>query len=308
MPRIVRRPRHLLVTALLTALFAWSEATALPPTDYPPGGGKEKIPGTGSGDRKEGTKEGSGKKGDKKGADKGDKKGGKGGKKGAKDGSGKSAKNGKGKGKGKGNPDAPPFEVTTGVVLRTPTTRTPAGEARPPWKQVDIAKVGLRGEAEKGKRATVVPFSEKTETFQLPIIEARKRNACAATGKPWWAITLAPAKQSALRSVAPNRYRDADKPIDAAVIYPAQEKALFIEPLLIPKSDIPDKFQPKSLVGGVDLNDDGKSDLMFLEYCCRDRTKTVPECLATCTRVYWLKKDKKTRKESWKLIGRLAPC
>ncbi|HUT49399.1 MAG TPA: hypothetical protein VM325_08670 [Alphaproteobacteria bacterium] len=301
---MTRRPRHLFITAMLAVLFAWAEAAALPPTDYPPGGGKENIPGTGSGDRKEGTKEAGGKKGDKKGANKGDKKGGgkKGGDKSAKNG------NGKGKGKGKGDPDAPPFEVTTGVVLRTPTTRTAAGEPRPPWKQVDIAKVGLRGEAEKGKRATVVPFSEKTEAFQLPIIEARKRNTCAATGKPWWAITLAPARQSALRGVRPNRYRDADKPIDAAVIYPAQEKALFIEPLLIPKSDIPDKFLPKTLVGGVDLNDDGKADLMFLEYCCRDRTKTVPECLATCTRVYWLKKDKKTKKESWKLIGRLAPC
>jgi len=293
--------RRLFVAALLACFGVWTEASALPPTDYPPGGGKEKIPGEGSGERKEGTEKGGDKKGDKKGADKGDKKGGEKG--------GKGEKNAKdGKGKGKGDPNAPPFEVTTGVIQRTPTSRSADGTARPPWTRVDIAKIGLRGEAEKGKPATVVPFSEKTEAFRLPIVDAQKRSTCAATGKPWWAITLAPAKQEALRSVAPNRYRDADKPIDAAVIYPAQENALFIEPILIPQSTIPDKFLPKTLVGGVDLNGDGKSDLLFLEYCCRDRTKTVPECIATCTRVYWLKKDEKTKKESWKLIGRLAPC
>jgi hypothetical protein len=301
---MTRSLRRLLATAVLALGFACMEAAAVPPTDYPPGGGKEKVPEFGKGEKKKGEKDAKGKKGEKKGGEKdgkkGDKKGAKKGGKGDK----KGAKNGKGKGKG----DGPPFEVTTGVVLRTPTSRTAAGEPRPPWKRVDIAKVGLRGEAEKGKAATVVPFSEKTETFRLPIIEATKRNACAATGKPWWAIKLAPANRAKLRSVPPNRYRDADKPIDAAVIYPAQKDALFIEPLLIPKSDIPEKFLPKTLVGGVDLNGDGKSDLMFLEYCCRDRTKTVPECLATCTRVYWLKKDKKTKKESWKLIGRLAPC
>jgi len=304
---MIAGPRRLFITVLLASVFAWASASALPPSDYPPGGGKEKIPGTGDGDKKEGTKKGGDKKGEKKGADKGDKKGGK---KGDKKGGGKNAKNGKGKGKGKGkgNPDAPPFEVTTGVVLRTPTTRAADGTARPPWTRVDIAKVGLRGEAEKGKPATIVPFSEKADAFALKIVDAQKRNSCAATGKPWWALTLAPAKQKALQSVAPNRYRDADKPIDAAVIYPAQKDALFIEPLLIPKSTIPDKFLPKTLVGGVDLNGDGKSDLMFLEYCCRDRTKTVPECIATCTRVYWLKKDEKTKMESWKLIGRLAPC
>jgi hypothetical protein len=290
-------PRRLIVSAMLACFVVWADASALPPADYPPGGGKEKIPNTGGGDRKSGMEEGGDKKGEKKGGEKGDKKGGD-----------KNAKNGKGKGKGKGNPDAPPFEVTTGIVLRTPSSRSADGTARPPWTRVDIAKVGLHGEAEKGKPATVVPFSEKTEAFQLPILDAQKRSSCAATGKPWWAITLAPATQAALRSVPPNRYRDADKPIVAAVIYPAQKDALFIEPLLIPKSDIPDKFLPKTLVGGVDLNGDGKSDLMFLEYCCRDRTKTVPECIATCTRVYWLKKDEKTKKESWKLIGRLAPC
>jgi len=306
---MIARPRRLLVTALLAVAFAWAQAGALPPTDYPPGGGKEKVPGTGSGDKKTGGKDAGGKKGDKKGADKGDKKGGeKGGEKGAKKGAKNGKEKGKGKGKGKGDPNAPPFEVTTGVVQRTPTSRTAAGEARPPWTRVDIAKVGLRGEVETGKPATVIPFSEKADAFQLQIVEARKRGACAATGKPWWAITLAPAKQSKLRAVAPNRYRDADKPIDAAVIYPAQEDALFIEPLLIPKSDIPDKFLPKTLVGGVDLDGDGASNLMFLEYCCRDRTKTVPECIATCTRVYWLKKDEKTKKATWKLIGRLAPC
>lgn len=284
-------PRCLLLMAMLACVVVWTDAGALPPTDYPPGGGKDKVPEAGSGDRKKGAEKG-GDKGDKTGGEKGD----------------KNAKGGKGKGKGKGDPDAPPFEVTTGVVQRTPTSRAADGTARPPWKQVDIAKVGLRGEAEKGKPATIVPFSEKADAFQLAILDVQKRNSCAATGKPWWSIKLPPAKRPDLRGIAPNRYRDADKPIDAAVIYPAQENALFIEPLLIPKSDIPDKFLPKTLVGGVDLNGDGKSDLMFLEYCCRDRTKTVPECIATCTRVYWLKKDEKTKKESWKLIGRLAPC
>ena len=248
-------PQRILAPALLAICFALAEASALPPTDYPPGGGKAEVPGPGGGENPEGKKDGG--KGQKKdgkkdgdgktGAKKGDKKGGK---KGAKNGNAGGKDKGKGKGKGKGKPGGPPFEVTTGVVQRTPTTRTASGEARPPWTRIDIARVGLRGEAEAGKQVTVVPFSEKADTIRLPVVKAIKRPHCAATGKPWYALTLGPVGDPKLARVPPNRYRDADKPIDAAIIYPAQKEALFIEPLLIPKSDIPAKFLPKTLVGG----------------------------------------------------------
>ena len=290
---------RVLLAPALAGMFALVSAAppggAVPPFDYPPGGGKE-IPRKGGG--KDGHKGGKpGKKGAEKAGKKGEKKGGdRAGKKGEKKGG---KKEGKGKGKGKGSAV---FVATTGLVRRTPVSRSPNGEARPPWRLVEITKVGFKVNPKPGTKVTVVPLSAKAPSFSLSVVDTARQAACGRPRKPWFSLLFSSVDSPQLKAVDPWPYRGEDVPIDVAVLFPEVKGARFIERKNVPPSDIPDGFRQRTVHGAIDLDGDAKADVLILQYCWVDKTKVFPECNAVTGRVYRRVKGK------WELIGKPTPC
>lgn len=305
--------RWVLLAPALAGMFVLVSAAppggAVPPFDYPPGGGKE-IPRKGGG--KDGHKSGkpgkkgaekAGKKGEKKGADRADKKGKKeGAKKGEKKGAkkeGKGKDKGKGKGKGKGSAV---FVATTGLVRRTPVSRSPNGEARPPWRLIEITKVGFKVKPKPGTKVTVVPLSAKAPSFSLSVVDTARQAACGRPPKPWFSLLFSSIDSPQLKAIDPWPFRGEDVPIDVAVLFPEVKGARFIERKNVPQSDIPGGFRQRTVHGAIDLDGDAKADVLILQYCRLDKTKIFPECNAVTGRVYRRVKGK------WELIGKPTPC
>lgn len=284
--------RNLLAPALaglLALVGAAPPGSAVPPFDYPPGGGKEN-PAKGGKGGDQGSKPG--KKGEK-GEKRGEKKGGdQAGKKGEK-------KDGKKDGKGKGSAV---FVATTGLVRRTPVSRSPGGEARPPWRLVEITKVGFHVNPKPGTKVTVVPLTAKAPSFSLSVVDSAQKPACGKPRKPWFSLLLSAVDSDALKAIDPWPYRGEDVPIDVAVIFPEVKGARFIARKQVPQSDIPGGFLQRTVHGAIDLDGDAKPDILILQYCWSDPKLIFPECNAVTGRVYRRIKGK------WKLIGKPTPC
>lgn len=279
-------PWRILLAPALAGLLALVTVAppggAVPPFDYPPGGGKVKPPKGGEHGGKPGKKgEKGGKKGGKKGGDQGEKKGGK--------------KNGKGKG-------SAVFVVTTGLVRRTPVSRPPGGEAKPPWRLVEITKVGFKVKPKPGTKVTVVPLTAKAPSFSLSVVDSARQAACGRPRKPWFSVLLSAVDSAELKAIDPWPYRGEDLPIDVAVLFPEVRGARFIERSQVPQSDIPGGYLQRTVHGAIDLDGDAKADVLILQYCWSDAKKIFPECNAVTGRVYRRVKGK------WKLIGKPTPC
>ena len=281
------------LAGLLALVIAAPPGSAVPPFDYPPGGGKEKPPkGAGKGGEKKGGKPGD--KGDKKGGKKG---GDQAGKKGEKKGGEK--KGGKKNGKGKGSAV---FVATTGLVRRTPVSRSPSGEARPPWRLVEITKVGFHVNPKPGTKVTVVPLTAKAPSFSLSVVDSAQKPACGNPRKPWFSLLLSAVDSAELKAIDPWPYRGEDVPIDVAVLFPEVKGARFIARKKVPQSDIPGGFLQRTVHGAIDLDGDAKADILILQYCWSDPKKIFPECNAVTGRVY------RRIKGEWKVIGKPTPC
>lgn len=295
-------PRRVLLAPALAGLLAVVTAVppgrAVPPFDYPPGGGKENPPKAGGkgGDQggkpgKKGEKGGGqkGKKGEKDGGDQAGKEGGKEG--------GKKA--GKEEGKGKGSVV---FVATTGLVRRTPVNRSPGGDARPPWRLVEITKVGFKVNPKAGTKVTVVPLTGKAPSFSLSVVDSAQKPACGQPAKPWFSVLLSSVDSPQLKAIDPWPYRGEDLPIDVAVLFPEVRGAKFIEREQVPQSDIPGGFLRRTVHGAIDFDGDAKADVLILQYCQGNPKRIFPECTAVTGRVY------RRVKNEWKLIGKPTPC
>ncbi|MCZ6858686.1 MAG: hypothetical protein O7I42_00130 [Alphaproteobacteria bacterium] len=289
-------PWRVLLAPALAGLLALVSTTppvsAVPPFDYPPGGGKEKSPKGGEKGSKPGKK---GEKGEIKGEKKGGDRAGKKGEKGEKGGK----KGGKKEGKGKGSAV---FVATTGLVRRTPISRSPSGEARPPWRLVEITKVGFKVNPKAGTKVTVVPLTTKAPSFSLSVVDSAQKPACGQPRKPWFSVLLTSVDSPQLKTIDPWPYRGEDVPIDVAVLFPEVRGARFIARKQVPQSDIPGGFLQRTVHGAIDLDGDAKADVLILQYCWSDPKLIFPECNAVTGRVYRRVKGK------WKLIGKPTPC
>ncbi len=277
------------LAGLLTLVAAAPPGGAVPPFDYPPGGGKEKPP-----------------KGGNKGGDQGGKPGEKGEKRGEKNGGDRAGKKGEekagnkaGKGKGKGSAV---FIATTGLVRRTPVSRSPNGAARPPWRLVEITKVGFKVNPKAGTKVTVVPLTGKAPSFSLSVVDSARQQACGRPRKPWFSVLFSSVDSPQLRKIDPWPYRGEDVPIDVAVLFPEVKGAKFIARKQVPQSDIPGGFLQRTVYGAIDLDNDAKADVLILQYCRGDPKKIFPECNAVTGRVY------RRLEGDWKLIGKPTPC
>lgn len=192
------------------------------------------------------------------------------------------------------------FEARIGTVRRH--SGAPNGEIGPPWTRIEITGVGFRSEPQRGAKVTVVPFSTEAPSFPLTITVARQAGTCGAAPHPWWEVGLAPVTAPELHKVKALTYRAENVPIDAAVISPAAEGARYIEGARLPQSDVPGGYAAKAVKGAVDLDKDGKADVVFLEFCCGTKDKVFPQCFSTCSAVYRRIDNK------WVLLGKASPC
>jgi hypothetical protein len=192
------------------------------------------------------------------------------------------------------------FEARIGTVRRQ--SGAPNGEIGPPWIRIEITGVGFRSPPQTAAAVTVVPFAPDAPSFPLTIESGRRAGSCGRPPQPWWEVGLAPATAPALHKVKAMTYRAENVPIDVAVIFPAAEGARYIARDRLPKSDIPGGFAPQAVKGAVDLDKDGKADLVFLEFCCGTKDKVFPQCFSTCSAVYRRVKGK------WVLLGKASPC
>jgi hypothetical protein len=194
--------------------------------------------------------------------------------------------------------------VGLGVVWRTSEKKDAHGMHLPPWKEVKVANVfGFKRRPVLGSKVTVIPLGAGVPPLDLRIVKAvEKEDACDESLPNWWEVELEPIKLREFFDAEPLARRAAEFPFDVAVLYPAVKGARQIDKSRLVKSELPKGVALDTVTAALDLTDDGKPDVLFVEYCCGDEKRPADDCDYTCGKTYMKSGN------SWKLVDTSAPC
>jgi hypothetical protein len=192
--------------------------------------------------------------------------------------------------------------IAGGSVWRVSDTKNDNGRYLPPWKEITIPTLGFKRRPAVGDRVTVIPLDSGISPLDLRIIKTEKKeDACDERLPAYWEVELEPIKLKKFFDFEPNPDRAAEYPFDVVVIYPAVKVARQISKARLTKGVLPGGVSIDTTKAAIDLTNDGKPDVVVIEYCC-EGTKKIDECDYTCGKTF-----KKVR-NSWKLIDTSTPC
>lgn len=200
----------------------------------------------------------------------------------------------------------PPVQtIAEGMVWRQSPNTDGHGINQTPWKEITIANIfGFKKRPVIGDPVTVITLDSDIPAMSVGILRAQQPTKDPCTERPadYWEVELEPLKvQKFFEAPSPSN-RSAAYPFDVVIIYPAVKAARQIrknelKPQMLPKGAFIDTVK-----AAIDLNNDGKPDVVILEYCCSDTRKPAEGCDYTCSKTF------KKVKNTWKLIDTSAPC
>ena len=194
--------------------------------------------------------------------------------------------------------------VGEGLVWRRSDNKGAHGNFLPPWKEVQITNVfGFKDRPLVGEKVTVIPLDVNIPTLELKIVKAEKKaNACEARLPAFWEVELEVIKEKTFSDFAPATDRSAEYPFDVCVIYPAVK---FVNPIKrrnLSRSMLPNGIALSTVKAAIDVTNDGRPDVLLVDYCCGNPNKPSADCDYTCGKTF-----KKTG-NVWKLIDTSTPC
>ena len=194
--------------------------------------------------------------------------------------------------------------VGEGVVWRISDNKGEQGNFLPPWTEVKITNVsGFNKKPAVGEKVTVIPLDVDIASLELRIVKAEKReDTCDRRVRAWWEVELELVKQKVIFDIAPGANRAAEYPFDVCVIYPAVNFANQIKRERLTKNMLPRGIAIKTVKAAIDLTNDGKPDILVVDYCCGNPSQSAENCDYTCGKTF-----KKIR-NTWKLIDTSTPC
>lgn len=128
---------------------------------------------------------------------------------------------------------------------------------------VEVTPVAFDRRPEVGSEVWVLPYP------QGPAVRLKVRGAERAEAGPRWLVRLEDARETSLRDLHAPPGRRPEAPSDAAVVWPAPEAAPQI--LTVHPADLPADLAAGTVNVAVDVDRDGRADLLIAEFCCGDR-------------------------------------
>lgn len=193
--------------------------------------------------------------------------------------------------------------VGDGKVLRISDNKDEDGWFLPPWKEVKITNLyGFKTKPVVGDRVTIIPLDVDIAPLELRIVKTEKREGCDEQSPPWWEVELELIKQKVFFDIAPRPKIAEQYPFDVCVIYPAVRFANQVRRASLSRTMLPTGIAIKTVKAAIDITDDGKPDVLVVDYCCGNPRKSAEGCDYTCGKTF------KKIGNTWKLIDTSTPC
>ncbi|MBA2501728.1 MAG: hypothetical protein H0V27_02495 [Pyrinomonadaceae bacterium] len=192
-----------------------------------------------------------------------------------------------------------------GDVMRSSGRQDVSGIAQPPWTEVVINVGSFNIQPRNGASVTIVPLEVDVAPLQLKIVKVtRQRDECTGEGKISWGVELEKIRERSFWEQRAVTGRREDVPFGVLVIYPAVANARAIKRNELKTTMLPRGVKPATVNAAVDVNNDGKPDLLWVSYCCDAPTRAGNDsnCDLTCGRTY------KRGSNGWKLVKTFEPC
>ncbi|MGI8542017.1 MAG: hypothetical protein ACR2MD_00890 [Aridibacter sp.] len=187
-------------------------------------------------------------------------------------------------------------------LYRNSDNKDVGGSSIAPFKSAEIPMY-LDNEAKAGEKVTMIPLNVEIEPFQLAISKVTKKRytGCDEPKKDFeFDIELEEITDKTVLEFQPIENRTDSRAFAVLSIYPAVDFAKNILPPELKQEMIPKGIAIQTVEAAVDLDNDGKPDLLTTSFCCGDENQPVnsadENCFYSCEKVY-----RKTN-QSWKLI------
>lgn len=169
---------------------------------------------------------------------------------------------------------------------------------------VEVVNVfSFRQRPKPGEVVTVIPLTDKVLPQPVKITKVAQGAQCTNEDKPWFQIDLALVKSGPFVMAKPKPGRNASYPFDVAVLHPQNTMARYLAFSAFKQKDLPSSVSLNTVKGAVDLNKNGKPDIVFAGFCCDNRRKSHAEgCEYMCSET-WILRDGK-----WVKHDQSQPC
>ena len=176
----------------------------------------------------------------------------------------------------------------------------------PPFETAEIG-IGLYQKPKAGEKVTIVPLQVNLEPFQLSILKSdkQKNEGCDTGGierKFFWNVELEKIINKEILEIKPIKYDNQELPFEVFIIYPAVEFAKNLPSEELKQEMIPKGVTISTVEAAIDLDNDKKPDLLYIEFCCGDKSKRADNCDYNC--LEWFKKFNGI----WKKVDSANPC
>ena len=201
-------------------------------------------------------------------------------------------------------PDVKDFGVFN--LKRNSKNKDEDGLDIPPFDDAEVL-IGLYLEPQIGEKVTIIPLKVNFEPFQLSITKVgeKKEVPCSTEKKKfYWDLELEKITDKAILEIKPVENDNQEMPFEVFGIYPAVEFARNIPQSELSLDMLPKGVAIQTIDGAVDLDNDGKPDLLEIAFCCEKPSESWSEnndC-DICQKSF------KKSNGVWKLIDSAAPC
>ncbi len=192
-------------------------------------------------------------------------------------------------------------------VYRESDNKDVGGSPIAPFKSAEI-KMVTDSEARAGEKITMIPLQVEVEPFQIAISKVTKKryNGCDEPKKDFhFEIEFEEITDKIVLEAELVDNQGMER-FGVFTIYPAVDFAKNILPPTLKQEMLPKEVAIQTIEAAIDLDNDGKPDLLALSFCCADETKAVDstdnDCNYSCEKIF------RKIKQSWKLIRSENPC
>jgi hypothetical protein len=201
-------------------------------------------------------------------------------------------------------PDVINFDVQN--LFRNSSQKDESGRNKPPFVDAEV-NFSLDQEPNIADKVTIVPLNVDIEPFQLSILKFEKvENAGCDNTKIKrdfiWNVELEKINNKEILEINPIKNNHPKFPFEVFLIYPAVKFAKNL-----PSEELKPEMLPKGVTNftvkaAIDLTNDNNPDLLYVEFCCKDKNESLDNCDYNC--IQWYKKVNGI----WKLFDDAIPC
>lgn len=193
-------------------------------------------------------------------------------------------------------------------LKRNSNNKDESGWKLPPFESAEV-EISLNHEPKTGEKITIIPLKVNLEPFQLSVTKATKikNEVCDVEGferEFFWNTELEKITNKEILEIKPVKYDNQELPFEVFGIYPAVEFVRNLSPKELKQEMLPKGVSVQTIEAAIDLDNDGKPDLLEVIFCCSDKHKSPSED-GDC---YICQKSFKKINGVWKLVDAANPC